>query len=181
MNRLLGAGRFPLALVVLLMITSPWPTGESEAPAAALSPTSTTAPAPTTTELPAPTTPDVHGDVLPANLPTTTSAPTSVPTALPGPRILIAVGAPTDSARCESPSCHWIDARLSGFPPNTQVEVVAIGNGRDFSEPCVTTTDANGTALCDDTRYDVPGAEVHAYVDIGNSRITSNTLVWPKA
>jgi hypothetical protein len=165
-NRLLGVA-FLLVLILLLVVVSPGRSGRQSGAPAALSPTSTTVPPSTTTRSPAA---PVLGVVPPV--------PSATP---PGPRIEIAVGAPTGSARCESPSCHWIDTRLSGFPPIARIEVVAIGDGRDFSEPCVTTADANGAAVCGDTRYDVPGAQVYAYVDLGDTRITSNTLTWPES
>ncbi|WP_163508143.1 fibronectin type III domain-containing protein [Fodinicola acaciae] len=95
------------------------------------------------------------------------------------PKIHIERGSSTSSDNCEKPSCAWIDTTLTGFEPNTTYSITAIGNGRDFSEPCTTTTDENGDATCNKTRYDVSGAQVYVYTDTDTyGRITSNTITW---
>ena len=92
--------------------------------------------------------------------------------------ITIGRGADTSSSNCAAPSCAWINTTLAGFEPNTRVSLTAIGNGRDFSEPCVATTDGDGAATCNTTRYDVPGAEVYVYADTADGRVTSNKITW---
>jgi Fibronectin type III domain len=94
------------------------------------------------------------------------------------PAIAISRGAATSSGSCKAPACAWINTTLTGFDSNTRVSLTAIGNGRDFSEPCVTTTDDNGAATCNTTRYDVAGAEVYVYADTPDGRVTSNTITW---
>ncbi|WP_409495707.1 caspase domain-containing protein [Amycolatopsis sp. cmx-11-12] len=96
------------------------------------------------------------------------------------PTIIISRGADTSSAKCEKPDCSWIDARLTGFRPHTSYQVVPVGNGRVFSEPCEATTDGNGSATCDDVRYDVPGADVYEYVETSDGVIKSNVIHWER-
>ncbi|MBB5955770.1 hypothetical protein FHS29_002351 [Saccharothrix tamanrassetensis] len=115
----------------------------------------------------------------PAVLPDPTSAAPQLPPQAPQPRIVIAVGEPTSSSNCERGKCFWIDARLTGFAPNTRYDVIAMGNERDFSEPCRSVTDANGADQCGDTRYDVPGAKVYVYVTTPQGKVFSNTITWP--
>ncbi|WP_433263636.1 hypothetical protein ACQPZF_32775 [Actinosynnema sp. CS-041913] len=183
-----------VALVAAGVVASVlWPEGRQRVTYATPSLTSARAPATTTTTAATTTTPVVIGSVprpvgqplvpadqLPRATPVTTTqpAPTSAPTP-PPPSIVIAVGGATSSSRCEKGKCYWIATRLTGFAPNTGYEVVAVGNGREFSEPCEARTDANGADDCNTTRYDVPGAEVYVYVRTARGTITSNTIVWP--
>ncbi|MEU4803257.1 hypothetical protein [Actinosynnema sp. NPDC023587] len=130
-------------------------------------------PAPPPVPQPAPQPEVAPAEAKAAVPPETTSAAPAVP------RIVIGVGEPTSSSRCEKGKCHWIDTRLTGFAAHTRVSVEPIGNGRSFSRPCVAVTDASGATDCDDTRYDVPGAQVFVYVDTPQGRVESNRITWP--
>ncbi|NUT93812.1 MAG: hypothetical protein HOY78_17510 [Saccharothrix sp.] len=178
--RIRWGGATAVCLVVIAVLI--WQLSAARPPVAA--PTTTAAPTTavtttttvtTTTELPPPPAPTVQPFVPPAPSPastTTTPAPE-------GPKIVVSVGDPTSSSSCEKGKCYWIATRLTGFAPGTRYEVTAMGNERDFSEPCVGRTDATGAMWCNTTRYDVPGADVYAYVDTPAGRVVSNTITWP--
>lgn len=99
-------------------------------------------------------------------------------TILASPKITISRGADTSSSRCEKPNCSWINAQLTGFQPNTTYKVYPFANGHVFSEPCVATTDSNGSATCNDVRYDVPDTNVYEYIETPTGVIKSNILYW---
>lgn len=157
---------------------SPW--FESPVPASSVSsaPSVTASTAVPTTTVPpgdvVTTSPEPPG-VVP--VPTTTAAAAVAVASVP--KIVIAVGEPTSSSRCERGKCYWIDTWLTGFAANTAVSVEPIGNQRSFSDPCRAVTDASGAVECNDTRYDVPGAEVYVYVDTPQGRVESNRITWP--
>ncbi|MEV7548449.1 hypothetical protein AB0N89_02340 [Amycolatopsis sp. NPDC089917] len=110
-----------------------------------------------------------------------TGAPAVKKLAIPAsPQITISRGADTGSAKCEKPDCSWINARLTGFQPGTTYQIYPYANGLVFSEPCVATADANGSATCDDVRYDVPDTNVFEYVNTPSGRIQSNVLHWER-
>ncbi|KLL11788.1 MULTISPECIES: hypothetical protein [Protofrankia] len=67
---------------------------------------------------------------------------------------------------------------MTGFQPNTTYEVYPFANGHVFSEPCTARTDANGSATCNDVRYDVPDTTVYEYVDTSAGKVPSNTIYW---
>ncbi|WP_163566941.1 fibronectin type III domain-containing protein [Fodinicola feengrottensis] len=109
------------------------------------------------------------------------AASRTVTIAVKNPKIFISRGSDTHSSDCKSPNCSWINMRLTGFAPNTRVELEPYANGHVFSEPCVTTTDSSGAATCDnDTRYDVPDTTVYVYADTADGRVQSNTLYWER-
>lgn len=107
-----------------------------------------------------------------------TRAPASTSPSTPASlAIVISRGADTSSSDCQKPDCSWINAQLTGFQPHTTYRVVPF-SWHVFSEPCVATTDANGSATCNDVRYDVPKTTVYEYVETPAGRIKSNKLYW---
>jgi hypothetical protein len=110
---------------------------------------------------------------------TLTGATASKTLAVPSPKLTITRGAATSSSSCKAPDCAWINVKMTGFAPNTTYKIVATASQwGDFSEPCTATTDANGSATCNDTRFDGGGQTVWVDVTTPDGKIESNHLTW---
>lgn len=110
---------------------------------------------------------------------TLTGAAASVSVTPLKPSIQISRGADSESSDCKAPDCAWVHTVMTGFAPNTSYSVVPhAGDGHQFSDPCTTTTDANGDATCDDTRYDVGGETIWVDVQTSDGTVESNHYYW---
>lgn len=109
---------------------------------------------------------------------TANGAPGSASVTIPEPSISIAQGEPSETENCEPPDCHWVNATMTGFSPNTRYKLKLSSEDNDKVEDADFTTDANGDATYNELNYDVPGNTVWVSVSTPNGLIRSNEIVW---
>jgi hypothetical protein len=88
---------------------------------------------------------------------------------------------PATSMWCgESPSCAWMHVVLSGFPPNTSVDLMPHSTDTNYSNPGSTfRTDGNGSATDNQFAYAGVGQTVYVTATLPDGTdLQSNPLKW---
>lgn len=108
-----------------------------------------------------------------------TSAAAAATAEAPARRITVVQGDPTEEFCGESPACSWMHVELTGFPPNTPVEVTAHSTQEGYNNSYTTTTDANGFEDFDRFAYAGVGYQVHVVAHLPDgTTVQSEPITW---